>query len=187
MSFPNVYYKRTAATAKACYVCYKPTTTVLATIETTDFLYTCPTHLTDYGFATRVTEPEPEARKIGATPEEIAKVKEEWEERQRRKKEKAKEKAEKEKEKDDKAKSEDKDKDKDKDTKDKDTDEKPSSPPGSWSSGQSTPTPKPSHERYILHRDIFALRVAEHRKRKHAAQAKELAPRLPGAPSSVLP
>ncbi|KAH7916677.1 DUF1742-domain-containing protein [Hygrophoropsis aurantiaca] len=185
MSFPNIYYKRTAATAKACFICYKPSTTVLATVDTTDFLYTCPTHLGDYGFASRLAEPEQEPKKPGATPEEIAKVKEEWEERQRRKKEKAKEAAEK----DEKAKSEDKDKDKGakKEDEDKDADKKSPSPPGSWSSGQSTPASKPVHERYALHRDIFALRVAEHRKRRHASQAKELAPRLPGAPRSVLP
>jgi len=184
MSFQNIYYKRTAATAKACYICYKPTTTVLATIDTTDFVYTCPVHLTDRGFAARAPDPESDTKKTGASLEEIAKVKEEWEEKQRRKKE---------------------NKDKEKDTEGKDKNQegneagdgkkaegsqekKPdiTKAPTSSSSGQSTPASKPTHERYILHRDIFALRVADHRRRRQAAQAKDLAPRLPGAPRSTL-
>ncbi|PPR02484.1 hypothetical protein CVT24_002033 [Panaeolus cyanescens] len=140
MSFTNLYYKRTTGTPKACYVCYKPTTTVLATINTVDFLYTCPNHLSDPGFATLINEPKA-APTISA--EEIAKVKAEWEEKQKKKAEKEKEK---EKEKDS----------KDKDDKDKDS--KPekkvvSSPPASNAS--SAPA-TPSHERYALHRDFFA-------------------------------
>ncbi|OAX35263.1 DUF1742-domain-containing protein [Rhizopogon vinicolor AM-OR11-026] len=173
MSFPNLYYKRTAATAKACYICYKPTATVLATIDTADFLYTCAVHLSDHGFATRVFEPEVE-NKIGASLEEIAKVKEEWEEKQRRKKEKEKQK---EKEKADKDKAADED--------EKKEDESKLKVPGSLATSGST-TPKPAHEKYILHRDIFALRVSEHRRRRQTTQAKDLAPRLPGAPSSSL-
>ncbi|KAG9317628.1 VPS4-associated protein 1 [Chiua virens] len=94
MTFPNFYYKRTAATAKACYICYKPTVTVLATIDTSDFFYTCPVHLTDRGFATRAPDPEPDVKKDkgAVSAEEIAKVKQEWEEKQRLKKEKEKEK-----------------------------------------------------------------------------------------------
>ncbi|KAG5726396.1 hypothetical protein E4T56_gene3919, partial [Termitomyces sp. T112] len=75
MSFSNVYYKRTTATAKGCYVCYKPTTTVLATVGATDFVYTCPVHLTDRGFASV----------LGLMEEEIGKIKEEWEEKQKKK------------------------------------------------------------------------------------------------------
>ncbi|KAH7888022.1 DUF1742-domain-containing protein [Phlebopus sp. FC_14] len=190
MSFPNLYYKRTAATAKACYICYKLTTTVLATVDTADFLYTCTTHLSDCGFATRAPEPETEARKLGAGLEAIAKVKEEWEEKQRRKKEKEKEKESKGGEKDASG-----DKDKDKATDDakvegrQDPDKKSDATkvPSSWSSGQSIAASKPTHERYILHRNIFALRVADHRRRRQASQAKELAPRLPGAPNTTIP
>ena len=35
------------ATAKPCYICKRPTETVLSTIKTEDFLYTCESHLTD--------------------------------------------------------------------------------------------------------------------------------------------
>ncbi|GLB33501.1 putative AAA-ATPase Vps4-associated protein 1 [Lyophyllum shimeji] len=115
-------------------------------------------------------------RKTGLTDEELAKVKEEWEEKQRRKKEKEKEKQG----------ESDKDKDK-KDSQEKDTRREDSKSPKIPSS-QSTPKtpPTPSHERYALHRDFFAMRQAEHRKRRQAAQAKDLAPRLPGAPSGTL-
>ena len=57
----------------------------------------------------------------------------------------------------------------------------PSSPPAPAAAASPAP-PAPTHQRYTLHRDIFALRLAEHRRRRQAAQAKELAPRLPGAP-----
>jgi len=153
MAFSNVYYKRTAATAKACYVCYKPSTTVLATINTTDFLYTCPGHLTDPNFATLLGE-SGGAKTSGVSAEDIAKVKEEWEARQKIKLEKEK-------------------------AKGKEKDEKDTDNP--------TPlTPTPTHQRYSLHRDYFAMRLSDHRKRRQAARAKELAPRLPGAPHGAV-
>lgn len=58
--------------------------------------------------------------------------------------------------------------------------------PSPSSSSLSTPG-TPAHQKYTLHRDIFALRLAEHRKQRQTAQAKELAPRLPGAPRGSLP
>ncbi|TCD66816.1 hypothetical protein EIP91_000894 [Steccherinum ochraceum] len=181
MSFTNLYYKRAVGTPKACYVCHKPTTTVLATINTVDFIYSCDGHLTDPGFASQVgesTDGAGGARKLGLSPEEIAKVKEEWEERQRKKKEREKEK---EKEKD-KEKGGDKDKGKEKEDNGK-QDEKGKSTSSASVTPTSTPsTPGPTHQRYTLHRDMFALRLAEHRRRKQTAQVKELAPRLPGAP-----
>ncbi|THH33640.1 hypothetical protein EUX98_g507 [Antrodiella citrinella] len=179
MSFTNLYYKRAVGTPKACYVCHKPTTTVLATINTVDFIYTCDGHLTDPGFASQVgesTDGTSGARKLGVSPEEIAKVKEEWEERQRKKKEKEKEKE----------KTEDKDKGKEKEDTGKEDDKpgksKSTSPsPSAAAPAASTPA-APTHQRYTLHRNIFALRQTEHRRRRQTAQVKELAPRLPGAP-----
>ncbi|CAA7260250.1 unnamed protein product [Cyclocybe aegerita] len=144
MSFNNLYYKRTAGTAKACYVCFKPTTTVLATINTVDFLYACSTHLTDSGFATLIKD-EAKATSAAVTAEEIAKVKAEWEERQKKKLE-----------------AEEKVKEKDKEAvKKDDTDKKEGSkapkPPASLSTSPSTQSsPTATHERYILHRDIFS-------------------------------
>lgn len=159
---------------------------MLATINTVDFVYTCDTHLTDPGFASQVgesTDGAGGARKLGLDADEIAKVKEEWEERQRKKKEKEKE-QEKAKENDkEKEKSEDKGKKEDTEKKEKG---KSPSPSTTLPTPASTP-PTPSHQRYTLHRDMFALRLTEHRKRRQAAQAKELAPRLPGAPRGHIP
>ncbi|KAJ6516199.1 DUF1742-domain-containing protein [Mycena sanguinolenta] len=185
MSFTNLYYKRTAGTPKPCYVCFKPTTTVLATINTVDFLYSCNVHLTDPGFASPFADPAA-ASKPALSQEDIGKVVAEWEERQKRKKEEkaAKEKADKEKaDKDKDAKSADKDsKDKAKDKADNDSKDS-LKVPGSLSP---KPATAPMHERFTLHRDMFSLRQAEHRKRRQAAQAKDLAPRLPGAPRGTL-
>ncbi|KAJ3797495.1 DUF1742-domain-containing protein [Lentinula aff. detonsa] len=182
MSFTNLYYKRVTGTPKACWICYKPTTTVLATIDTVDFLYACDNHLTDRGFASQVGESSDGtsgARKLGLNPEEIAKVKEEWEDKQKRKAEKEKEKEK------EKAKEEKSDDKKDNDERKEGSKASKSPSPKSKSPGLSPPTPQtPSatHQRFTLHRDMFAMRLAEHRKRRQAVQAKELAPRLPGAP-----
>ncbi|THH08187.1 hypothetical protein EW146_g9080 [Bondarzewia mesenterica] len=190
-AFANVYYKRATATPKACWVCYKPTTTVLATANTTDFIYACDTHLTDPTFASQIGESGDAfgpggANKLGLSAEEIAKVKEEWEERQRLKKEKARAK-EKDKdgvnagdvgEKKDEGKGKDKDVHKDSASSSSTTPKSPSPP--------LTAKPTPTHQRYSLHRDFFAMRLAEHRRRRQTKQLQELAPRLPGAPRSAI-
>ncbi|KAF8665821.1 hypothetical protein AX16_000264 [Volvariella volvacea WC 439] len=185
MSFTNLYYKRTAGTPRACYICYKPTTTVLATINTVDFLYTCTGHLKDPGFAAQVTETGDAAggsQKPALSPEEIAKVKEEWEAQQKKKAEKQKEEAKAKEGKDGETDAEKQNKGKNEQQGESKSKESPKSP-HSVSSGSSTPS-SPAHERYTLHRDFFAtsVRLAEHRKRRQTTQAKELAPRLPGAP-----
>ncbi|EJD54078.1 DUF1742-domain-containing protein [Auricularia subglabra TFB-10046 SS5] len=172
-TFKNVYYKRAVATAKPCFVCFKPTTTVLATMDATDFIYSCDLHLSDAGFASRITD-EPAKKSPSVSTDEILKIKQEWDERQKRKEEKEKE------QKDDKDKANDKDKKDDDDTKKNTKSPAPSlpaSPPA---------TAKPTHEKYSLHRDIFAMRQSEHRKRRNAAQAKEVAPRIPSAPRSSI-
>ena len=200
----NLYYKRvrppcqpnlvtaphhayqTAATAKACYICYKPTVTVLATIDTADFFYTCPIHLTDPGFATRAPDPDPDPKKPAVSAEEIAKVKQEREEKQQQKKDKAQEKKE-----------DGGENVADKEVEGKDADagakadasqeKKPANAvsPAPSTSPSETPAPRSTHERYVLHRSIFALRTADHRRRRQAAQTKSLAPRLPGTPSGL--
>ncbi|KAI6034105.1 VPS4-associated protein 1 [Pisolithus microcarpus] len=171
MSLQNLYYKRTAATAKACYVCYKPTTTVLATIDTTDFLYTCLVHLTDPGFATRVKDDDNDKR-VGVNAEEIARVKQEWEEKQKKKREKEKGK-------------EDSENDKER-AKQPASEEFSDKKPEAASVRQPIASPRPLHERYVLHRRIFDLRLTEHRRRRQAAQVRTLAPRLPGTPSNTV-
>jgi hypothetical protein len=110
--------------------------------------------------------------------EEIAQVKADWEEKQKRKAEKPKEKDP------ENEKGDDKDGGK---PKDESTEDKATKPPPKVTPPAPAPTSQqPPHEKYALHRDMFALRTAEHRRRKQTAQVKELAPRLPGAPRSAV-
>ncbi|KAI6047061.1 VPS4-associated protein 1 [Pisolithus marmoratus] len=183
MSLQNLYYKRTAATAKACYICYKPTTTVLSTIDTTDFLYTCPVHLTDPGFTTRLKD-DVSDKKAGASAEEIARVKQEWEEKQKKKKQE-KEKG-KEKENGDKTEELAKGQNDKEQATQKASEEPSDKRPEAPSAGQPMAPPRPTHECYVLHRHVFDIRLAEHRRRRQAAQARTLAPRLPGTPSNTM-
>jgi len=149
----------------------------LATAQAVDFLYTCESHLKDPGFASRITDVPPS--KPGLSAEEIAQVKADWEEKQKRKAEKeAKEKG------GDKGKGEGKEGGEPKEESSKD---KTTKPPPKVASPTPTPTPQqPLHEKYTLHRDLFTSRTREHRRRRQTAQAKELAPRLPGAPRNVV-
>jgi hypothetical protein len=57
-----------------------------------------------------------------------------------------------------------------------------SSSPPSGSSAAATPT----HKRYSLHRNFYAMRQAEHRRKRQTKQMQELAPRFPGAPQGSL-
>jgi AAA-ATPase Vps4-associated protein 1 len=191
--------RQATATPKACYVCYKPTTTVLATAGTTDFLYTCDAHLADPGFASQLAEgADPgSTKRPGLNAEEIAKVKEEWEERQKHKQAReGKEKGKGE----ERGKGEEKDKGGEEKGEEAGKDsgraeegrakaaKSPSlSTPGALSSTPSTGTSTPTHLRYALHRDIFSMRQAEHRKRRQTKQMQELAPKLPGAPRGPIP
>ncbi len=104
--------------------------------------------------------------KAGVSDEEIQRVKAEWEEQQKKKQEREREK-EKEKE--------EKEADKGK----KDGEAKRESPPVERAKPSS---PSPTHQSYTLHREIFAMRLAEHRRRRQTAQAKAIATRLPSAP-----
>jgi len=104
--------------------------------------------------------------KVAISAEEIAKVKAEWEEKEKKRKEKEKAK--------------EKEKDKDKGSDDNAGKEEESKSP-KIPATPSTPQP-PAHERYTLHRNFFTMRQDEHRRRRQATQAKELAPRLPAAP-----
>ena len=144
---------------------------MLATKDTVDFFYACDSHLSDPGFASLVA---PEIKKV--SEEEIAKVKAEWEEAQKKKKEKEK------------AKDKDKDKDKDEKDKAKGKEKEKSTDDDSKMPGALSPTPStPSHQKYTLHRDFFAMRQDIHKKRRQATQAKEVAPRLPSAPRASMP
>ncbi|KAG6012868.1 hypothetical protein E4U43_007607 [Claviceps pusilla] len=89
--FPNLYTHRKVAetAAKACDVCYKPSSSVLITADKKDFFYVCPTHLKDTYFCTpKIDEAAIKAKREKALAEETEKLKKEYQERQRRKKEK---------------------------------------------------------------------------------------------------
>ncbi|KAI5863537.1 DUF1742-domain-containing protein [Durotheca rogersii] len=91
MSFPNIWHHRKVAdtSAKACDICFKPSTSVLITPENKDFFYVCPGHLKDRGFCSPIIDHEAiAARKKKEMEEELEKVKKEYEERQRKKQEK---------------------------------------------------------------------------------------------------
>ncbi|KAH8697218.1 VPS4-associated protein 1 [Talaromyces proteolyticus] len=107
MSLQNVWHlRRVADTAsKACYICYKPSTSVLITPDNKkpkDFFYVCPSHLKDRGFCSPIIDAEEDAKKKKdeELAREIEQVKQEYEEKQKRKKEKKKEKKEKKEEED---------------------------------------------------------------------------------------
>lgn len=122
---------------------------MLATINTVDFLYTCPGHLADHNFASRIAD-ESAPAKSAVSPEEIAKIKQEWEENQKKKQEKEKD-----------AKEKDKEKGKDDtDKKDKkkegETSTDGSKSPQALSETATPPKVAPVHEKYALHRDYYA-------------------------------
>lgn len=120
--------------------------------------------------------------------EEIARVKAEWEAKEARKK-KAKENgsgkggggAE--------GKEEEEEAGRDGKKKDDEAKSSPSIPGGVSSSSPAGPSAAatPTHKRYSLHRDFYAMRQAEHRRKKQTKQMQELAPRLPGTPHGSLP
>ncbi|KAH9907837.1 DUF1742-domain-containing protein [Xylariomycetidae sp. FL2044] len=115
MSFPNIWHHRKVAdtSAKACEVCFKPSTSVLITPEKQDFFYVCAGHLGDRGFCSPIVDEAAVAakKKQREMEEELERVKKEYEDKQRKKKEKeAGKQSESEKDKDkDKKKEDDKD------------------------------------------------------------------------------
>merc|ERR1712000_774866 len=120
--FPNLYTHRKVAeaSAKACDICYKPSTSVLITPDKKDFFYVCVGHLKDRYFCTpKIDEEARKKKREQAMAEETERVKKEYEEKQRKKKEKE-ERAKKEKEKDDKDDKNDDEKKKDRKSSDDD-------------------------------------------------------------------
>ncbi|KAI0385619.1 DUF1742-domain-containing protein [Hypomontagnella monticulosa] len=108
MSFPNIWHHRKVAdtSAKACEVCFKPSSSVLVTPENKDFFYVCPAHIKDRGFCSPIIDQDAAAaKKKKEMEDELERVKKEYEEKQRKKKEKdvkASKESEKDKEKDEK-------------------------------------------------------------------------------------
>ncbi|TID15610.1 DUF1742-domain-containing protein [Venturia nashicola] len=96
MSLQNVWHSRKVAdnASKSCWVCFKPTTTVLITPDNKDFFYICVGHLKDRGFCTPDADEATafaERAKKAEMDKEIEEVKKEYAEKMRKKMEKRKE------------------------------------------------------------------------------------------------
>ncbi|WRT66825.1 uncharacterized protein IL334_003788 [Kwoniella shivajii] len=172
----NVYYERKTGTPKSCYICRKPTTTVLATLKIEDFLYTCEGHLTDP--ASPISPP---AATSGPSADDIKKVISDYQSREARKFSKIEEKdKDKDQEKKDEKGEIDKIKEKDKDQ------DKPKSPEASTPSIPTASTPvSPTHRKFALHRHIFEMRKNDIRKREQGIKAKEVSKGLPQVPRTA--
>ena len=150
-------------------MCMRPTTTVLATMKSEDFLYTCDGHLEDANFAS----------KVKVTGEAIAEVKREWEERQVKQGKVKQGQVEQ--------------------GKVKQVEQgkvKQGQVESQVNQVNQVESLQVKHEQYILHRDFFSskyslppsilltapVRRAEHRRRREAAQARVLGVRLPRVP-----
>ncbi|KAK4072985.1 uncharacterized protein Triagg1_5662 [Trichoderma aggressivum f. europaeum] len=170
--FPNLYTHRKVAesAAKACDICYKPSSSVLITPDKKDFFYICPVHLKDRYFCTpKIDEDAIKAKREKDLAEEKDKLMKEYQEKQRKKKEKEKEK-EKEKDKDkDKDKDEEKDKDKEKEKKET-TDETEADKNG-------TETPKEEDEPRVfeLKSSFYQQRLQRKRQAEAAKRDRERA------------
>ncbi|KGB76690.2 hypothetical protein CNBG_2528 [Cryptococcus deuterogattii R265] len=168
----NVYYERKVATEKPCYICHRPTTTVLTTLKMEDWLYTCDGHLSDPGFASLIPPPTP----ASSTPtkpsaEDIRKVVTEYQAR-----ESAKSKSAAERDKEDGSGYKDQDKKKEKDK------ESPKSPASPTPASTPTPAPTPTHRKFALHRAIFDMRRNELKRREMGVKAREVGRGLPQVP-----
>jgi hypothetical protein len=88
MGYKNLYHRRLVAEsgAKACWICYKPSSTVLITPENDDWFHICPGHLKDNKFAiAKDAEDLAEKKRKEELDKEIEAVKKEFEEKMRKK------------------------------------------------------------------------------------------------------
>lgn len=88
MGSKNLYHRRLVADsgARACWICYKPSSTVLITPESDDWFHVCPGHLTDRKFAIpQDVEDQAMKKDEDAIQKEIEAVKKEFEEKMRKK------------------------------------------------------------------------------------------------------
>ncbi|GKZ21854.1 hypothetical protein AbraIFM66951_009387 [Aspergillus brasiliensis] len=166
MSLQNIWHLRRVAdtAAKSCYICYKPSSSVLITPDNRDFFYVCPSHLQDRHFCSPIVDTEAAAAKAKeeAMAREIEKVKKEYEEKQQRKKnkdaekEKDKKENDKDKEKDDKSsakKGDEEDKKMQKERDDKIESIKNSGSKGATASSDDSPRV------FALHKNFYQMRI----------------------------
>ncbi|KAL5363609.1 VPS4-associated protein 1 [Aspergillus floccosus] len=171
MSLPNTWHLRRVAdtAAKACYVCYKPSTSVLITPDNKDFFYVCPSHLKDKNFCSPIVDAEDQAakKKQEAMALEIEKVKKEYEEKQKKKQK------EKEKKKDKEQKSDDADKKTETTDKsdEKERDEKLESIKKAESGNPSTSDDSPRV--FALHKNFYQMRIDRMRNAEAARRNRQ--------------
>lgn len=95
MSSKKLYYRRQVAEsdAKSCWICFRPSSTVLITADKDDWFHVCASHLKDRKFATAQDEEDlAEKKRKEELDKEIEVVKKEYAERMRKKMEKRKKK-----------------------------------------------------------------------------------------------
>ena len=88
MGSKNLYQRRLVAEsgARACWICYKPSSTVLITPDQDDWFHVCPGHLKDSKFAIPKDEKDlAEKKRQEDLEKEIEAVKKEFEEKMRKK------------------------------------------------------------------------------------------------------
>ncbi|KAK5171267.1 uncharacterized protein LTR77_004411 [Saxophila tyrrhenica] len=88
MGSKNLYHRRLVAEsgAKACWICYKPSSTVLITPDQDDWFHICPGHLKDRKFVLPKDEEDlAEKKRQEELEKEIEVVKKEFEEKMRKK------------------------------------------------------------------------------------------------------
>ncbi|KAJ5172422.1 hypothetical protein N7492_005015 [Penicillium capsulatum] len=164
MSLTNVYHLRRVAdtSAKACLICFKPSTSVLITPDNKDFFYVCPAHLQDRHFCSPIVDNEGEAARLKqeAMAKEIEKVKKEYEEKQQRKKEREKQSTKDEKKEKDADKDQSKDKSKEKDKSSKSNDEKERDEKiDSIQKGDMQTNSDTSPRVFALHKTFYQMRI----------------------------
>ncbi|KAI4870595.1 DUF1742-domain-containing protein [Hypoxylon rubiginosum] len=168
MSIPNIWNHRKVAdtSAKACEICFKPSTSVLITPENKDFFYVCPSHLKDRGFCTPIIDHEAiAAKKKKEMDDEVERVKKEYEEKQRKKQQKESKKGE------------ETEKPKDKEEKDsKDAEKKDESKPNDKDKVEDKTPPKPEEEEprvFALQRTFYQQRLDRKRQAEMAKRNRE--------------
>ncbi|KAI2611131.1 DUF1742-domain-containing protein [Hypoxylon fragiforme] len=168
MSFPNIWHHRKVAdtSAKACELCFKPSTSVLFNPENKDFFYVCLAHIKDRGFCSPIIDQEAiAAKKKKEMEEELEKVKKEYEEKQRKKQEKNSKKSE-----------EEKDKAKDDEGNDsKKPEKKDDLKPNSKDKADDNTSPKPEEEPrvFALQRTFYQQRLDRKRQAEMAKRNRE--------------
>lgn len=167
MSFPNIWNHRKVAdtSAKACEVCFKPSTSVLVTPENKDFFYVCLSHLKDRGFCSPIIDQEAvAAKKKKEMDDELERVKNEYEEKQRKKKEKDSKKGEEsEKSKDDEK----------KDTKETDKKDETNSKSKDKAEDKTPSTPEEEPRVFSLQKTFYQQRLDRKRQAEMAKRNRE--------------